>query len=387
MYEKSKRNLTKFQKGGEVKSKTNADDAQGWGGSQTDVVFSQIRQKPITNDEGDIIRKAGTFKFNDGRDDSKEIKGTVIATYPAKVYWKSITDSEPTCKSNDGKTSLSGKICNDCELSKWQDGMKPPKCKGCINILVTEGIPKSMQDVRSNIFVLSVHGSSLKPWNKYFTSLLKEELFPVNVITTFTTKHVKDNKGEYYIIVCEMVRKTPDKSMNLIREIRKSVMEESRMALPERIEEEGEERIPEEIQEEEEETQEGFPEEIHEEIETEEEEKPKEKKKAKKKSEPTIEEMQTAISEYADTVEDFDEKLEILNEGHNNPEKTYKKYILEEEEEKPQKPKLTSQQIQKELSKLANSTDDFDEKLEILNACKDDSEKAYRKYILKEEKE
>lgn len=97
------------------------------------ILFAGIRQKDLKGDDGKVIRPAGGFRFGSTKDathqDRDSLLVTILGFKKSRVFFRSLTDASPTCKSDDmihGSSDpdmMDGHAvygrCDECFLSKW----------------------------------------------------------------------------------------------------------------------------------------------------------------------------------------------------------------------------------------------------------------------------
>lgn len=130
-----------------------------------------IRQKDLKGDDGKLLREAGPFRTGNISDlsfeDRSELKVTVLASKPNRVYFEDLNSAKPTCRSIDmihGSRPREGNRfgeCATCFFAQW--GSAPggrQACRENRKIFAFDwGNEKPI--------VLTLGPSSLKPWGRY----------------------------------------------------------------------------------------------------------------------------------------------------------------------------------------------------------------------------
>lgn len=107
-------------------------------------------------------------------------------------FVESKMDLPPECKSLDGITSVDGKICAECEYSKWGENSKAPACAEQRNfpvLLVDDG----------SVAVLSMKRTAMPVAKQLITMITfkKTPFFFYSV--SFVTRKVEGSAGKYYV--------------------------------------------------------------------------------------------------------------------------------------------------------------------------------------------
>jgi len=222
---------------GEVTEEQRALYDQTQKGIQGGLPFGAMRQK------GGPESILGGLKFNDGRADMELPQELiVIASIEGRVKWDpNDLAAPPQCKSNDGEKRLEGvpapgqtpagcdaELCQDCICRLWpsernrlaakmgaewlrqpSDPADKPECADVMNVLV------ALPDL-SDIFIISLHGMSLKPAANYLNRFKRRKL-PNFVLTTLVSSgYQKSPKGDFYMFQWAEGGLTPKETMSKI---------------------------------------------------------------------------------------------------------------------------------------------------------------------------
>ena len=192
--------------------------------------FAAIRQKS----EPGIV--TGGLKFNDGRADLELPQQILLlAAKEGRVCWDNDNlQAPPRCKSIDGRTRLEDvpdpgadsqlmevTRCANCIRRMWprernrlsdkHDNMmlaqpvKPensPECSSVLNLLCS--LPDG-----SDMWIMSLHGTSLKPTNNFFGRIQRMNLPTFGVISELRSDYTQFAKGSCYVAAWELANVTP----------------------------------------------------------------------------------------------------------------------------------------------------------------------------------
>jgi len=132
------------------------------------VPFIQIRQKPLVGESGETLRNPGGFRVSDQGDpdleDTNILYLAILDNRVSRVYFESLNDTQPTCKSSDGLKGSRPREgdrfgqCATCTLSFFGDGR--PACREGRNVIAFDLL-------RERFVVYTFSPSGLKPWRGY----------------------------------------------------------------------------------------------------------------------------------------------------------------------------------------------------------------------------
>jgi len=151
--------------------------------------FIQVRQKDLRDEgSGRVIREPGRFRTGKVKDltypDHEELLVTVLDYVDGNVYFASLDETEPTCKSlgrvigsRDRTTDENGRPifgeCGSCWYSQWgSGGEKRKKCRENRQLLCIDWGTETP-------IVLRLTVSSLQPWQAYdeFVKTIAKKFF------------------------------------------------------------------------------------------------------------------------------------------------------------------------------------------------------------------
>lgn len=220
---------------GEVDEETRAALVAGQQDIRPTTPFASIRQKQT--DDDNIL---GGLKFNDDRPDLALPHAVlVLAGKSTRVCWdRSNLQAPPRCKSINGINRLddaadpgikpdgtTATLCQDCIRRLWpkerlalaeryfdRDFLCPPmtgkeyddrpECGQVMNLLCCE--PDG-----SDFWIMSLHGSAMKPTNSYLGRFTSKGLPTFVAISEISTEFVRTSKGSYYVPKWRNVGATP----------------------------------------------------------------------------------------------------------------------------------------------------------------------------------
>lgn len=153
-----------------------------------------IRQKNQEDDNGEVLVKAGGFKYH-GTDekDEEELSAVMLYATIGRFYYKDQSaisaHTPPTCRSWDGISGSSFGQCLNCEFSKWQEN-KPSVCKEQRRILI-------WNLDRKGPFVLVIGPSGIGEWRRLKREVDKSKIPMYYIIFKIGTKFFKDPASHY----------------------------------------------------------------------------------------------------------------------------------------------------------------------------------------------
>jgi hypothetical protein len=220
---------------GNIPAQPTPEDEQGYIPEKPSFVFVSIRQKQLLTEEGEVLKKAGQFKFSDDRPDEKPLKGVIICTQKGRVYFPSPGALSPECKSIDGITGINGKKCLECEKSYWIKGQKPD-CFELRNILFLSAKDKISED--SEPLILTIHGASLSAkiknppqnkdfftWREYLTILKKNKPpIPLHYVVTQIGTYFQKDPQPHFITVFKPDRFLIKDELNFVKKVREDLL-------------------------------------------------------------------------------------------------------------------------------------------------------------------
>lgn len=119
----------------------------------------------------------GKYKTNLG-DSFDGIEVIILGVKDSYVYFdkpfKAGQESDPACRSSDGKISENGEICGVCEKKNWGKNNEKPLCSACVDLLVLMG---------DKPYMLPFKKTALAPLKKYMAKLRIEDKRSYSQIT------------------------------------------------------------------------------------------------------------------------------------------------------------------------------------------------------------
>lgn len=110
--------------------------------------WAKVRQKAEQDDKGRTLIEPGTFKLTDpisekDIEDISSLQGSILATTPGRVYFKTLESPKPDCKSRDMITGTQFGKCAECEYNVWhgkksRPGSGSPACAEIRNLCLLE---------------------------------------------------------------------------------------------------------------------------------------------------------------------------------------------------------------------------------------------------------
>lgn len=149
-------------------------DTEGYEEARDTLPYVSIRQKPLMDDKGDILIKAGSFRMQlKGLPDITDVSGnkglviTVLADQQSRVFWANLEDDHPACKSNDALIGLGapGGVCSTCPLSQWAANGDRPECALQFKVLCMDHNNEGL------FYILNIGRSGLRPYNEFKSQL------------------------------------------------------------------------------------------------------------------------------------------------------------------------------------------------------------------------
>lgn len=187
-------------------------DVEGYEPVADVLPYVSIRQKPLMDSNGTQLSPAGTFKLTSKllRDGTIDVPGnqglvvSILGNQLSRVYFKELTDKQPTCKSNDAIQGIGtpGGNCKSCLLSQWVEG-KRPTCQTNYKILCWDHNSEGL------FYVLTLGPSGLRHYDdhrrrlKYNTILVgkKKYSIPEHFISIHITTAFVAEPAAHYIPV------------------------------------------------------------------------------------------------------------------------------------------------------------------------------------------
>lgn len=222
----------------DVAASIDLSDQEGYMDHSGQISYIQIRQKELKDEQGNILRQAGSFCLaGEGKKgklpDYDKLYVTIMREQHSRQMWEQGKDDEPICKSLDMKKGIGnpGIYCVECEHSRWDNEKgEPPKCKTSINLLCLSHDPEN-----EGLFVVTFSPSGIKPWNNFFKHmgnhkvLVNEAMTPVPLHfwrIEITTDYVSRGGNQYYVPVFTEIETIADKEMiDSIKETRTKLSE------------------------------------------------------------------------------------------------------------------------------------------------------------------
>lgn len=194
------------------------DEFEGYAPEKPLLVFTQIRQKDLKDDLGNVIQKAGGFKYNDGRPDTTRLEGIILMSQAGRVYFEHVGDTQPKCKSLNGITSIYGDKCVDCPHYNFHKDGSAPDCKALRNLLFLIRADDKLEAV-----IFTIGPSGLKAWRNFYTEWMKKKI-PPHYLQVQIESEFKQDKGEYYIPKFSVVAILKPEMIKKIKEQREKLL-------------------------------------------------------------------------------------------------------------------------------------------------------------------
>lgn len=202
------------------------------------VRYLQLRQKDLKGEGGKMLQQAGGFRVGSVTDlaepDREEIHATVLAFVKNRVYFASLSDRKPTCKSldmasgsRDRETARGRQVYGDCAtcwLGQWgsaEGGRQACRENRKLFIVDWEGERPA---------VLTLGPSSLKPWRTYNDYIRMEASgaakggkvpFIHHLIKVIVRPEYRDEPAPHYVVRFEIPTALPEDAQVKMAQFRK----------------------------------------------------------------------------------------------------------------------------------------------------------------------
>lgn len=209
--------------------------------------YVSVRQKDLKNSEGETIRRAGVFEFNDPADadapDKDELLLAILEIRDGAIYFEE-GKRDPVCKSHDGKTGSRPRegsrfgTCSSCSLGQFGADGSRPLCRPQLHLLCWD-----VNDQRPLIFTLSWSGErEFHGFHEHMKLKAEREypkrngqapyifhLYAVPVAVQF----IRRGAYEYYVPIFGTEAPLPAELVALTRNARKTLRPEFERAIQE----------------------------------------------------------------------------------------------------------------------------------------------------------
>ena len=208
----------------ELQKEMSKEDSEGFETATGFIPIVSIRQKDLFNDKGKTVFPAGGFKMYDSVSaemnqqiadvDDGGLTLTFLLDRTGRVFFESLKDNKPRCRSNDGITGNGqpGGDCAKCPLSQFQDNGTRPKCQQLINILVFDHALKSC-------YLLRFGPSALKPYGS-FKEMIRRSGYPVHATVVKVTTSFVAEPAAHYVPVFEIVNNLGGEYIDIFKEMK-----------------------------------------------------------------------------------------------------------------------------------------------------------------------
>ncbi len=203
-------------------------DQNGFEPPTTGLPRVQIRQKELRDKESGkkVVAGAGGFRIYDPVSQSAGVQTpdvdgevglilTPVLDGTSRVYWPSLNDPKPSCKSLDGKFGQGnpGGECATCPMNQWVDGERPA-CNQQQNVLVYDWAMRTC-------YVFQLGRSALRPWS-LFKAAVDRTGQPLHSFKIRVTSSYKSEPQPHFVPVFELGDQIDLESFKRIREVRQS---------------------------------------------------------------------------------------------------------------------------------------------------------------------
>lgn len=189
------------------------NDFGGYEEAISSMPFVSIRQKDLKDDNGRLKAAAGSFSISyplfKGQIETPDVPTltvTILGDRRSRVYFETLDDKQPKCKSTDGKigTGIPGGECRTCPLGQFVGGQSP-KCRSGYNILAWDhagGFP----------YIIQLGPSGLRSYNQFRAlaeQLQHQSKLPLHALrVNIGTMYVRE-PAEHYVPVFEYAGTVP----------------------------------------------------------------------------------------------------------------------------------------------------------------------------------